>query len=444
MFMQSAADIVFYGGAAGGGKSYALLMEAARNVGRPGFDGVIFRKTFPEIKNAGGLWPTSMGIYPLVGGTPLESKLMWKWSSGATIQMSHMQHDSDMLRYQGSQYAFIGWDEVTHFSRAVFFYLLSRNRSTCGVSPYVRATCNPDPDSWVAEFIAWWLDKSTGLAIPERSGVLRWFISRGDDIVWGDSKEALIESEGYEVGRWAKSVSFIAAKLSDNPALTTADPSYEATLNSLTYVDRQRLLGGNWSVRPSAGMCFRREWFRIVDAIPAGTVFVRSWDRAGTIKTINSPDPDWTVGVKIGRCPDGRFIIADEVRIRQSPMHVDQAVRNTADQDGPEVQIVIQQDPGSAGISDASNLVRLLAGYQVLVHRPTLSKWVRAKPLSSQAEAGNVALLRGAWNSVFLEEAQAFVDEKLVKTPEGYHDDQIDAASVGFMSVANVSDPRIG
>ncbi|MFS6779604.1 terminase large subunit domain-containing protein, partial [Staphylococcus aureus] len=127
----------------------------------------------------------------------------------------------------------------------------SRNRSTCGVRPYVRATTNPDADSWVAEFISWWIDQKTGYAIPERSGVLRWFVRIGDNIIWADHPEELEMYTmpgpgGEEVPIPAKSVTFISSKLTDNKILMAADPGYMANLMSLPLVERERLLGGNW------------------------------------------------------------------------------------------------------------------------------------------------------------------------------------------------------
>jgi hypothetical protein len=87
----------------------------------------------------------------------------------------------------------ICFDELTHFTAHQFFYLLSRNRSTCGVRPYIRATCNPDADSWVAEFLAWWIDQETGLPIPERTGVLRYYMRVSEKIVWADQPEDLVQ-----------------------------------------------------------------------------------------------------------------------------------------------------------------------------------------------------------------------------------------------------------
>ena len=84
----------------------------------------------------------------------------------------------------------IGFDELTHFTAHQFFYMVSRNRSTCGVRPYIRATCNPYADSWVADFLAWWIDQETGLPIPERAGVLRYYIRVAEKIEWAGSPAA--------------------------------------------------------------------------------------------------------------------------------------------------------------------------------------------------------------------------------------------------------------
>src|SRR5690606_135321 len=113
----------------------------------------IFRKTYPQVRNEGGLWDESETLYPLMGAEPIVTRLEWRFPSGATVRFAHLDHESDKYNWQGAQIALIGFDEVTQFSESQFFYMLSRNRSTCGVRPYIRATCNPDADSWVAEMI---------------------------------------------------------------------------------------------------------------------------------------------------------------------------------------------------------------------------------------------------------------------------------------------------
>ena len=196
-FLASEADIVIYGGAAGGGKSFGLLMEPLRYVThRPDFAAVYFRRNTTQIKNPGGLWDESIKIYPSTGGRPITHTLEWKWPKGGKIKMAHMEYESTVHDWQGSQIPLICFDELTHFSKKMFFYMLSRNRSVSGIKPYIRASCNPDADSWVADFIQWWWDEKTGIPIYERSGIVRYFIRISDEIMWGDSKIQLIQKYG--------------------------------------------------------------------------------------------------------------------------------------------------------------------------------------------------------------------------------------------------------
>ena len=243
VFLESAADIAIYGGAAGGGKSYALLLEPLRFVNVPGFQAVIFRRTAEQVRTAGGLWDESSGLYPLVGGHGREHTLDWRWDDGGVIRFEQLQHEQTKMEYQGAQITMLGFDELTHFTESQFFYMLSRNRSSCGVKPYVRATTNPDASSWVARLIAWWIDQETGYAIPDRSGVARWFVRDAERLAWAATRDELVERYPEQL---PKSLTFVPAKLADNPTLMKADPNYRANLLALPRVERERLLGGNW------------------------------------------------------------------------------------------------------------------------------------------------------------------------------------------------------
>ena len=148
-FLATSADIAVYGGSAGAGKSFDLLLEPTRHIHIGDFNAVIFRRTYPQITNPGGLWDTSSEIYPSCGGVPKLSMLNWTFPSGAKIKFAHMQYEQDRYEWDGAQIPFIGFDQLEHFTWRQFFYMLSRNRSLCGVNPYVRATCNPDPDHWL-------------------------------------------------------------------------------------------------------------------------------------------------------------------------------------------------------------------------------------------------------------------------------------------------------
>ena len=323
-FLRTAADICIYGGAAGGGKTVGLILEPLRHVGRiANFTAVFFRRTTPQITNPGALWDESLNFYPWVGGTPHVGVHEWRWPRAGKIKFSHLQLESTIYDWQGAQITLICFDELTQFTAHQFFYMVSRNRSTCGVRPYIRATCNPDADSWVAEFLAWWIDQETGLPIPERAGVLRYYIRVSGKIVWADRPEDVMQyiprpaelPPGIDPPQ-PVSVTFIPAKVFDNPALLRVNPEYLASLLSL--LECERLLGGNWKIRPAAGLYFKREWCAVVDEVPADLDVIRYWDLAATEKT-ELNDPDWTVGIKLGRDKNGGYWLLDMVRGRANP-----------------------------------------------------------------------------------------------------------------------------
>ena len=140
-FLRSPADICIYGGAAGGGKTVGLILEPLRYVRRvANFTAVFFRRTTPQITNPGGLWDESQNFYPRLGGTPHLGSREWRWRRGGKIKFAHLQFDNTVYDWQGAQITLIGFDELTHFTAHQFFYMVSRNRSTCGVRPYIRAT----------------------------------------------------------------------------------------------------------------------------------------------------------------------------------------------------------------------------------------------------------------------------------------------------------------
>ena len=433
-FLTSEADIVIYGGAAGGGKTYGLLLEGLRHADNAGFRAVVFRRTTPQIANEGGIWDTSIPLYSAVGAVPVESRHLHVFPSGARLKFAHLEHENDAEAYQGAQIAFIGFDELTHFTERQFWYMLSRNRSMCGVRPYIRATTNPDPGSFVAALIAWWIDQNTGYAIPERSGIVRWFVRENNKIFWADTRDELLSGHPERLAADVKSLTFISSLVSDNKILLEKDPGYLGNLKALSLVDRERLLKGNWKIQPCAGTMFRREWFKIVDAVPASRTVVRYWDRAGT-EADGTGNPDWTSGTRMSMDRVGRFYIEHVSRFQGSPLTVENGISNTASQDGKRCEIGIEQDPGQAGKAEAEYQVRNLRGYIVHAFPVHRDKVTRAKAYSAQVEAGNVKLVRGDWNEDFIIEHENF------PPAEGKgKDDQVDSSSGAFMMLA--SKPR--
>lgn len=173
---------------------------------------------------------------------------------------------------------------------------------------------------------------------------------------------------------------------------------------------------------PPQGGVFKPDQMQVVDALPAGPIeWCRGWDLAATVESVRSSDPDYTAGGKLGKLPDGRFVIADMVRLRAGPDERDAALKNTAARDGARVKQSLPQDPGQAGKTQALHLTRLLSGYSVHTSPESGDKVQRAEPLASQVNVGNVLMLRGAWNDELINEMRLF--------PNGTHDDQVDALS---------------
>lgn len=431
-FLSTGADICVYGGAAGGGKSYALLLEPLRHIDNPEFGFVCFRRTMNQITSEGGLWDTARKLYPHVGAKPVKSPMpQWRFPSGAKGSFSHLQYDDDVHGWQGSQIPLVMFDELTHFSKSQFFYMLSRNRSASGVKPYIRATTNPDSESWLADFIAWWIDQDTGYPIPEHGGVIRYFIRINDIIYWGDSREELVEKYNVEYED-AKSFTFIPSSIYDNQALLKVDPGYLANLKSLPTVERERLLGGNWKIKPAAGLYFKRSQVTMVETIPEDVIqWVRRWDLAATEVSENNPTPDWTAGVLMGKRKNGRYIIADLIHTRQNSGDVRNTVKNTAAADKSQfktkMKVGISQDPGQAGKDQAESYVKMLSGYSVTVYRETGDKVTRSEPLASQWQNGNVDVLIAPWNNTLFSELEGF--------PELKHDDIVDSCSGAFSAL---------
>jgi hypothetical protein len=265
--LSSDADIVIGGAAAFVGKTFALLLDPLRNISIKDFGGVIFRRTSVQIRNEGGLWDTSMKLYPIMKAEPRESSLDWQFPSGAKLSFRHLEYEKNKFDWQGAQIPFLGFDELTHFTESMFFYLLSRNRSDCGVKPYVRATCNPDPESWVYKLIEWWIDKETGYPILEKRGVLRYFIKYGDSYIWGSSYDEvkekawhiispLIEQSGLYAEDFIKSITFVSGSIYDNKKGLEGDPSYPGNLLSQDEDTRRQLLEGRWKVSVSPNDIF--------------------------------------------------------------------------------------------------------------------------------------------------------------------------------------------
>lgn len=379
---------MLFGGAAGGGKSDALLMGASQHVHVPGYRAVIFRRRYVDLYVADGLIERSQMWFNGKAHWNDHHKA-WTFPSGATIGFGYLDGPNDHLNHQGAAYQFIGFDELTHFREHHYRYLFSRCRATedIKVPLRVRATANPGGigHAWVFQ---------------------RFFV------------------ESKPTRR------FIPSRLSDNPGFAgSAGDAYRASLAELDPVTRKQLEEGDWFVIDK-GPLFDRAWLTYAD-VPASRLrnICRYWDFAATPeKPDERNDPDWTVGALMGEV-DGRYVVLDLVRQRVSPFHLKQLVRSTAERDvynwGKAVTFPFEMEGGSSGkIVADSILTDWLKGYMARAIRVSGSKVERAKPLAVAMEQGLISMVRAPWNSDFLDEVHQF--------PFCAHDDQVDAVAGAF------------
>jgi len=374
---------VMYGGAGGGGKSWALLMAALQYVDIPGYAALLLRRTYSDLSKPGALIDISKQWLMPTDAHWSEQTKTWRFPSGATLTFGYLDTEADKWQYQGGSYTFCGFDELTQFRESDYRFLFG------------------------------WLRKPVGLDIPLRMRVASNPGGIGHDWV----KQRFLEEPSEER-------LFLPAKLRDNPHLDAE--SYIRSMMELDPITRLQILEGDWSAR-QLGSKFKREWFGIVDVAPVSCRLLRAWDMAST-EPKRGADPDWTVGLLLGMTLDNTLYVVDMKRIRATPGGVEALIKQTAEIDGKSVLIRMEQEPGSSGVSVIDHYRRkVLMGWDFKGVSSTGSKEVRANPVASQAEAGNIKLVRGNWVNAFLDELEGF--------PQGAHDDIVDSLSLAFDAI---------
>jgi predicted phage terminase large subunit-like protein len=450
-FLACAAFEALYGGQAGGGKSVAIVIDPLRFIAHPGFAAILFRRTDPELAMSGGLLQRTHEYYPAAGGQPRDGGRLWTFPSGARIQLSAMQYASDRFAYSGSEFSWIGFDELTTFEEAQYTFMVSRLRSTAGLPPRLRATTNPGGPghAWVMARFAPWLypeDKPERhayrgvFAEPEERLFYR-FDERLASEVWTsrDYFEPLCDAckgpgKACEDHRPLARV-FFPASLADNPPL--ARTGYRRALDALDPLTRAQLKHGDWLALARPRLMFRREWFHVLEMSAPDVMFrCRYWDRASTSIAEEKAGKMQaaTAGVRMAILEDRRVIVEDVVRLFGSPGEVEHVIAETAKGDAMlrgGCEQILEQDPGQAGVVEVDHLIEALShvhddnGNAIAVRgvRPLGDKIARARPLSAAAEGRRVAIVRGPWNAAYLDELELF--------PTG-RKDQVDASSGAY------------
>ena len=396
-FLMLDVPEALYGGAAGGGKSDALLMAALQYANVSNYSALLLRRTYADLSLPGALMSRAFEWLMPTDARWRNHEKTWVFPSGATLTFGYLDSVGSEYRYQSSEFQYIGFDELTQFREVQYRYLFSRLRRLEGQQVPLRMRSASNPGGIGHE----------------------WVRSR------------FVDTQQQEVHDPATPL-FIPASLPDNPYLDQT--AYLASLEQLDPVTRQQLLNGDWTARQE-GNLFKREWFPVVEELPIiRNKSVRYWDLAATAPRPGI-DPDYTAGVRVDHANDGLYYIVDVQRMRGTPSEVEDLIHQTAMMDGDSTAIVIEQEPGAAGVNTIYHYVtRVLSDFHVRGQRATGSKVERANPVSSQAEVGNIRLLRGPWLSAFLDEIEAF--------PVGSHDDQVDAMSGAFMRLRGIHSPE--
>lgn len=378
---------ILYGGAAGGGKSIALLAAALLHVDVPSYRALVLRRTFQDLILPGALMDIADQWLKPTDAKRKQAGREWHFPSGATLTFGYMANEGQKYRYQGAAFNFVGWDETTQFSEAQYTYLFSRCRHAKGQTIEVpdRVRCCSNPGGIGHEWV----------------------------------KARFIDPLGEKE---AASRIFIPATLHENPHLDVA--AYLEMLAELDPVTRAQLENGNWDIQPSGNFFLAK-----IQPVPSHksngnwrrAQRCRAWDLAAT------ETGDYCVGLLLARDRKARlWRVEDVVRVRAEPDKLEKVLKATAKRDGPMIPQVIEQESGSAGKFAMRDLrTRIFQGSPVYPVPPTGNKMTRARLAASVVAAGDVEMAPATWNQDFISELIAFPNEQA-------HDDQVDALAHAF------------
>jgi predicted phage terminase large subunit-like protein len=426
-FVASDADILLAVGGAGGSKTMALLMAAARRVTTTGYRAWLLRQRDVDLHRTDGLIDQARALYEPIGGVWYATDLTFRFETPdgeSSIQLGHIGDDYKS-RYQGPAAAFLGIDEATQVPRAAFWWFFSRLRSP--VAPIrVRLTLNPEADSWVYEDLASWWVGEDDLPLLERQDRRRYLAGRDGIRYWGDTPEEAARAAGRPVAQ-VLSVAYMQASLSDNPTLS--DEKYRGGLGLLEREDAASLAEGRWVRRKKGKLLKEEDLARELDAAPEGTRWVRAWDLGATPEATARAGTSYSAGILLGLAPDGRIIVGDAKIGRWSVSEVEQIVCATAGAsdpsdrtkramhpdvlaaDGRDVPIRLCREWAGAGKAVGDRYERLLVGWDVKADVESGKKEVRMRPFVAQAQRGRVYLVRGPWNARYRSHMLALTDD---------------------------------
>ena len=390
--------------------SSAVAIDVLRYFDVPNFAALIMRRTWMELSEGAEsmiqflkekLEPFMVGKNAPV--TYHEKDHIFRSREGGIIQLAHAENEKDIEKRAGTPYQRIYFEELCSFTEYQYDFMFSRQRKrahglVAQVPVVMRGTGNP-------------------------LGVGYEFVK--ERFIVNNNKERI----------------FIPSGLMDNPFIDRED--YKKRLEKLPEVLRKKLMDGDWDVQFSGGVV-DRNWYEVVPlaAVPECKFWVRAWDLAATVPTSANPNPDWTVGVKMGYDYDKSkriYIDARTLRrFRASSGEVELEIERCMDEDGPQVVCVIEQQPGEAGKREMERLRKKWIGRNVIFKAETQrGKEERLLPFASYShckgkEEGLVKLIDGKHVEAILSELSMFGQK-------GVKDDVCDGLSLGFRALTEMT-----
>ena len=451
--------------AAGSGKSYMGLMRFLLYVDDPNFFGYVFRLNATDMKGGGGLFQTACRMFQAYDKKVKYTKqpMCIYFPSGATINFTGIDGESGLEAIRGIEISAAMIDEGSQHNEDTVFWIISRLRTKAKMIPNVWITCNPSPTSFLCKWLETYylyprnkhLDGELieGRPNPDVDGDLRWFLRVGNDMVWGATKEELIDrySKDFPIDRKSglttcqpRSFRFISATCHDNPPLLESDPNYISNLLNMSRVEKERLYHGSWYAIEEGSGYFKREWVgELVKELDHSQVkrWVRAFDIAYSVPSEQNKNPDYTASVLMARMLNDDIVIVHADRVQMRAGEVEDYVLDIVAKDMQfchgNYQAFLPEDPA------AGKMVRVYwaklamnKGVTLRFHKVSSQngKVGNFSPFAGSAENGIIKVVDDPeWNDYYFAELEAFDGKRSTATKK---DDLVDSTSLAYNVLA--------